>query len=45
MSNWIRGVVIALCVLAIFYLAHQFGVGVSEDPSMQATPAASVPQR
>jgi hypothetical protein len=44
MTPWVRGILIAICVFVIFYLAYTLGVGLSDDPEMQATPSESVPQ-
>ena len=45
MSPMTRGILIVVCVLALFYLAIQFGGGLSDDPNMQARPpVSSAPQ-
>ena len=44
MNPWVRGIVVALCVVAIVYLAYQFGAGLDDDPAMQVTPSQSGPQ-
>lgn len=38
MSTMTRTILIAACVVVLFYLAVQFGTGISEDPRMQADP-------
>lgn len=42
MSNTTRAIVIGGCVIVLFYLAIQFGVGLDDDERMQADPADSV---
>jgi hypothetical protein len=36
MSNMTRGILIAACVIGLFYLAIQFGTGISGDPDLEA---------
>lgn len=36
MPTWLRAVLILVCILLIWWLAIQFGEGISEDPEMQA---------
>ncbi len=41
MSPMVRGILIVVCVIALFYLATRFGGGLSDDPRMQPAPPVS----
>lgn len=41
MPTWLRIVLVLACALLIWWLAVQLGVGVREDPGMQAPPEES----
>jgi hypothetical protein len=38
MSTTTRTILIAACVVVLFYLAVQFGSGLSDDPRLQSDP-------
>jgi len=41
MPTWLRAVLIVVCILLVWWLAVQLGVGMSEDPSLQPPPGGS----
>ena len=44
MPGWLRGLIIAACVVALFYLVYEFSTGVADDPAMQPTPTSNAPR-
>ena len=41
MPGWLRGLIIAVCVVALFYLVYDFAIGIADDPAMQPASSAS----